>query len=298
MMKKEGDPTISPPPESRHRLGLGAIIQRIAHLSDVHVLERRSNETSSYSLSTRVVSIHRRLDGEARAIKMKLALDSAKRARADHIVISGDLTELGTPKQFERFAEVLHDSALAPEQVTLVPGNHDAYDSRDGWKRAMAGPLRAYAASSAGEPGHVVDRGGFAILPIDASRHQSIARSGGELTSDAADALERRTFDLALQKKATIVVLHHPPFGNSSNPWHFIDGLRGYGRLLNLLEKHPNLHLLHGHRHRIIDRIVGGTGKNRVFGASGTVDDTLGRPRVRLYEVRDRALESMGLAAA
>ncbi|WP_394825318.1 metallophosphoesterase family protein [Pendulispora albinea] len=274
----------------------GPLRQRIAHLSDVHVLEGRSNQ-SEYSLSTRVVSFHRRLDGEARALKMKHALDSAKRARADHIVISGDLTELGTSKQFERFAEVLHDAAVAPESVTLVPGNHDAYDSYDGWKRAMAGPLRAYAGSSAGEPGLVLDRGGFAILPIDACRHQSIARSGGELTNDAADALERRTSDPSLRKKATIVVLHHPPFGNAKNPWHFIDGLRGHARLLHLLEKHPNLHLLHGHRHRMVDRIVLGSKKNRVFGASATVDDAPGRPRVRLYEVCNDTLESVGLAA-
>src|SRR5882757_3368326 len=108
---------------------------RIAHLSDVHVLERRSRE--SYSLSTRVVSFHRRLDEGARAQKMKAALDCARRAKADHVVISGDLTELGTPAQFERFAEVLHEAGIAPEQVTLVPGNHDAYESPDGWKKAL-----------------------------------------------------------------------------------------------------------------------------------------------------------------
>jgi len=271
-------------------------LQRIAHLSDVHILERRGANDGSYSISTRMVSVHRRLDDNARALKMKAALESAKRARADHIVISGDLTELGTPQQFERFAEVLHDSNIDAARVTLVPGNHDAYDSSHGWKNAMAGPLRAYASSSATEPGRAIERETFTILPVDASRHQSIARSGGELTEAAAEALQRRIEDSALRAQATIVVVHHPPFGNDRNPWHFIDGLRGHDRLLNLLVKHPQLHVLHGHRHRIVDRIVGG-GKNRVFGASATVDDAPSRPRVRLYEVHDGSLESIGLAA-
>ena len=297
MMRRTGGPKEAYP-DSCPRLGLGNTLLRIAHLSDIHVLERRSRNAGSYSWGTRVVSIHRRLDDGARALKMKIALDCARRARADHIVISGDLTELGTPAQFERFAEILHESGIDPRCLTLVPGNHDAYDARDGWKKALTGPLRAFAASSAGEPGHLVDRGAFAILPIDASRHQSIARSGGELTERAADALQRRIEDPALQRKATVVVLHHPPFGNARSPWHFIDGLRGYARLLNLLMNHPHLHLLHGHRHRFLDRIVGGHGKSRVFGASATVDDTPARPRVRLYDVRDRALESLGLAAA
>jgi len=273
-------------------------MQRIAHLSDVHILERRGANDGSYSLSTRMVSVHRRLDEGARAAKMKRALDSAKRAHADHIVISGDLTELGTPKQFERFAEVLHDSALAADRITLVPGNHDAYDTSDGWKKAMAGPLRAYARSSASESGRVVERGAFAILPIDASRHQSIARSGGELTENAAQALQKCIEDPALRTKTTIVVLHHPPFGNANNPWHFIDGLHGYAHLLNLLVENPHVHLLHGHQHRMVDRIVGRSGKNRVFGASATVDDQSTRPRVRLYEAHDRTLDSIGLAAA
>ncbi len=224
---------------------------------------------------------------------MKAALDCARRAKADHIVISGDLTELGTPAQFERFAEVLHEAGIAPEQVTLVPGNHDAYEAPDGWKKAMAGPLRAYAASS--ESGQLVDRGAFAILPIDTSRHQSIARSGGELSNDAACVLQRQVEDPTMQGKAAIVVLHHPPFGNARNPWHFIDGLRGNAHLLNLLVRNPHLHLLHGHQHRIIDRIVG---KSRVFGAAATVDDAPARPRVRLYEVHDGTLESIGLCAA
>src|SRR5580692_2045741 len=103
-------------------------IRRIAHLSDVHMLEARP-ATGSHNLSVKFVSIGRSLDGRGRAAKLRRALAAAERSGADHFVISGDLTEVGTQEQYEAFADTLHDSAIHPERFTLVPGNHDAYTS-------------------------------------------------------------------------------------------------------------------------------------------------------------------------
>jgi len=111
---------------------------RLAHLSDVHLLEPRSGV---YGLAVQFVSVHRRLDAEARIAKLKRALATAVACGASHVVVSGDLTETGEPAQFELFAEVLHDSGVRPEDVTLVPGNHDAYGGVSAWRRAVEGPL-------------------------------------------------------------------------------------------------------------------------------------------------------------
>jgi hypothetical protein len=54
--------------------------------------------------------------------------------------------------------------------------------------------------------------------------------------------------------------------------------------------------LLHGHTHRLVDR-VGALGHASVFGAPATVDDEDGTPRVRLYDVREGGLEPAGLCA-
>ena len=275
---------------------------RIAHLSDVHLLEQR---TGSYGFSVKFVSVQRPLDAEGRVAKMRRALATAKAAGADHLVVSGDLTETGEAAQFERFAEVLHDSGFAPEAVTLVPGNHDAYGGARAWRLALEGPLRAFASTSAiaNTNGVAIDmaitgveRAGVALLPIDVTCVQSIVYCGGELTSATAAALERRLEDRALRDKAVVVVQHHPPFAPPSSVVRLVDGLRGYARLLQLLGRHPNVSLLHGHMHRVIDRIVGGIGRARVFGAPATVDDSPRAPRVRMYEVHDGALESVGFA--
>src|SRR5580700_4651887 len=79
-------------------------LTRIAHLSDIHMLdETRSDRVRarSYDLSTHFVSIGRPLDPVERRRKLKNGLAAAKRSGANHFVISGDLTEMGTKAQYD-----------------------------------------------------------------------------------------------------------------------------------------------------------------------------------------------------
>ena len=263
---------------------------RIAHLSDVHTLEPRR---AAYGWGVQFVSLGRTLDASGRLHKLERALDAAKRSGADHYVISGDLTEMGTEEQFEAFASVLVASGIDPVAVTLVPGNHDLYTEANAWQKALRGPLRAFAHASADAPGKVVDRGDLVLLPLDLTIYQSVARSGGHLTGDAETALAQRLDDPAFRDKALVIVQHHPPF-ERPRLLQWVDGLRNATRLMDLLAKSPRCHLLHGHLHHIVDRIIG-LGKHRVFGAPAVVDDKEDRARVRIYDVRNGALESVGL---
>jgi len=279
-------------------------MRRIAHLSDVHTLDpahRRSNNTR-YRFATKFVSLGRPVDPRSRARKLARALEAAKASGADHIVITGDLTEMGDVREFEHFANILDDAGLPPDGVTLVPGNHDAYTSDAGWRRALEGPLKRYAGASATGAGKIVDRDNVAFLPIDTSCFQSIARSAGTFTPDAARAVQARIDDPALRDKSIVLVMHHPPFEGRKNALtEWVVGLSGHTHLLDMLRNNPRLQLLHGHLHRVVDRIVdlgkGVAGRARIFGAPATVDDDDDRPRVRLYDVRDGLLESAGLFA-
>jgi 3',5'-cyclic-AMP phosphodiesterase len=277
-------------------VGQGNKVRRIAHLSDVHMLEARANPSHLHNLSLHFLSFGRVLDAGGRTQKLKRALAVAKQSQADHFVVSGDLTEVGCPGQFEAFAEALHGSEIEPEKITLVPGNHDAYTSPDAWKQALDGPLRAFASASSGEPGKVVDRGDVVFLPIDVTCFQSIARSAGELTPAWSDALERRLADPGMANKAVVIVQHHQPFAHARSAWQWIDGLRGHVRLMDLLTRYTRVQLLHGHMHKVVDRLVG-LGKSRIFGAPAVVDDAEEAPRVRLYDVRDGLLEDAGMCA-
>lgn len=294
---------------------------RIAHLSDVHVLDPGVHRSPTrYRVAARVVGLGRAIDPRSRATKLLRSLRSASQSGASHVVISGDLTELGSPAEFEHLAALLDEAKLPEGALTLVPGNHDAYTEASAWKRALEGPLKRWAGASAGEPGKVVERGDVVFVPIDTSYFQPIGRSGGMFTPEAAQAIERRLRDPAFADRAVVLVLHHPPVSQRSFVWRWIDGLRGVSHVLDLLARHPRVQLLHGHLHEVVDRSLPALAASlvparlkespspfsairpldarstRIFGAPAVVEDE-SAPRVRLYDLRDGAIESIGFAA-
>jgi 3',5'-cyclic AMP phosphodiesterase CpdA len=273
---------------------MNANATRIAHLSDVHMLDARPSRTrAGYSMGHRFLSFGRPLDAVARQKKLTQALQSARRVGADHVVISGDLTEIGAPGEFECLAESLHDSGIAAHRITLVPGNHDLYTSADAWRLALHGPLAAFRATSAQEPGRIVECAGVRVMPLDVARYQPVMRSAGWIDDRTLDAVHQRAGDPGLADRPLVVVQHHPPFVRATQAWQWIDGLIGAARLMSILEAFRHLFVLHGHLHSAVNKVLG-CGVARVLGATAIVDDK-DAPRVRLYDVRDGRLENAGL---
>jgi Icc protein len=269
-------------------------IPRIAHLSDAHMLDPRPGRTrSGWSMRVRFLSLGRPLDAAGRRRKLHRSLETARRVGADHFVLSGDLTEIGSPGEYETLAEVLHESGIAPERMTLVPGNHDLYSSADAWRWALEGPLAAFARTSAREPGKIVDIAGASLLPLDATFHQPVTRSAGWLPAEAIASIERRASDPTLARKPLVAIQHHPPFLRKTSALHWLDGLVGAHAMMAMLEKFRHLWVLHGHLHAIVDRALG-CGVSRIRGATAVVDDK-DAARVRIYDVREGRLEAAGL---
>jgi 3',5'-cyclic AMP phosphodiesterase CpdA len=268
---------------------------RIAHLSDVHMLDARpSRARSGYSMGHHFLSFGRPLDADLRKRKLAHALSASRRVGADHIVVSGDLTEIGAPGEFETLAEVLHDSGIPADRMTLVPGNHDLYTSADAWRWAIHGPLAAFKATSADKAGRVIECAGVRILPIDVARHQPVTRSAGWIGQEELESIHRHGADRGLSDRPLVVVQHHPPFVRPTKALHWIDGLVGAKHLMSLLETFRHLFVLHGHLHSAVNRALG-CGVARILGATAVVDDRDGS-RVRLYDVRDGQLTAAGLA--
>ena len=269
---------------------------RIAHISDVHMLDARPGRArSGWGMRHHFLSFGRRLDVEGRRDKLANAMSVARLAGADRVVISGDLTEIGAPEEYESLAEVLAQSAFAPGRVTLVPGNHDLYTSPEGWRRALEGPLRPYAASSASRPGVLIEHDDVALMPLDVTIHQPVTRSAGMIADDALEMVERRASDPALSRRPLVVVQHHPPFVRKTSALHWLDGLVGAASLMVLLEKFRHLFVLHGHLHAAVNRVLE-CGVARVLGATATVEDRTAA-RVRLYDVREGRLVAGAIAS-
>jgi len=236
----------------------------IAHITDMHLLER----TERHAFDVRFVSLGRRLDAEDRLAKARRAIATARAAGAEHYVFTGDLTETGTLAQFEVLAELLFECKLRPDDVTLLPGNHDAYTAPNVWRDALSGSLRPFARHAALEPGKVVDLGGAYLLPVDATFHQPVTRSAARFNDEIETALAERLADPALSSAPVVIAIHHPPQPRPG-PWHWVDGLLGGKRLLAMIEPRENVTVLHGHLHKAVDRPHG---LARVFGGAAVVD--------------------------
>jgi 3',5'-cyclic AMP phosphodiesterase CpdA len=244
---------------------------RFAHLSDMHLLERAERIRGRRSLDVRFVSLGRRLDAEDRLAKARAAIAHARAAGAEHFLFTGDLTETGALGQFEVLAELLAECKLRSDEVTLLPGNHDAYASENAWSEALDGPLRPWAKNAASEPGKIVELADAFVLPVDATFHQPVTRSAARLTEELESAIAARLGDPLVVRSRVVVAIHHPPHPRPG-PWHWVDGLLGGKRLLALVENAPNVIVAHGHLHQSIDRVHGAA---RVLGAAATVDGAM-----------------------
>lgn len=262
---------------------------RIAHISDLHLLEPEVGLRSAIERARLYyLSALRPLGAAGRVQRFRKALESAKAAGFDHLVITGDLTEDGKAGQFEEVARVLHESGIAPEKVTLIPGNHDAYEDPRGWERALEGSLSAFAKTSGGGTDKVIDLGELALLPISTSVHQHWSSSWGQIHRDELESLDRRAADPGLAKKALLIAQHHPPHPHRFAPMQWLDGLRENARLLALLARRATLQVLHGHMHLPVTRMLGEEGELRIFGAPAVVEAK--EPEIRYYETRGRMI--------
>lgn len=254
---------------------------RIAHLSDFHLVEPdHTLRRGSDWWRLRYLSFHRPIDADDRVHRATRALAAAHASGADHLVLTGDLTEDARESQFEILAELLRNSGFAPEQITLVPGNHDAY-CEGTWDRALDGSLAPWAPTSRG----LIDLAEAVIVPLSTAVEQIWTRSSGFLDlaalPDPARLLEHAA------DRAVVLALHHPPFRVLH---HWVHGLRNHLDLHGFLDAHPALSCLHGHVHRALDRTIG-LGDARVFSVAAVAE---AEAPLRVYSVVDGRLVPEG----
>lgn len=258
----------------------------IAHVSDLHLLEDDPLERRGADrLRLRLLMVGKPASPATRRLRVRRLLDRALRAHADHLVVTGDLTEDGTPAQFECLARVLAESGWPPSRVTLVPGNHDLYSSPDAWRDALSGPLARYAPTS--QEGAVVSLPDACVLPVSTAFHQPVFRAGGALSGAALEALSDWCSTRSGAWQTVVIAQHHPPRGHVAPPLQWFDGLQGHEALMQILARHDNLHVLHGHTHAAESRPVRAGGTERIFSADTAQSE---REPLRLYRARYRRL--------
>ena len=165
-----------------------------------------------------------------------------KQQMPDHVAVTGDLVNVSLDVEFAAAALWL-DTVGTPKDVTLVPGNHDAYIRRaSGW-----------AAQHWGEFSVVTTMRHFRSSPARAGR----ADRADDLAADRAVHGDRRLGGEQLAKLAEILVAlgREPLFrvalilSADPNKRHYMKRLIDGPMFRALLKEHGAELVLHGHNH-------------------------------------------------
>ena len=269
----------------------------LAHLSDLHLLERGHERRRGLARQRlALLSAGAPLDAERRIRQAVFALQTALRLGAEHVLVTGDLTEDGDRAQFEVLAEVLQRSGVSPEDITLVPGNHDGYSERDAFSRALEGPLRAYRGTSA--PGAHTLLSAAVVVPVSTViEGQWFTRSAGFIGCADLHRIRRFASRPDLRDRAVVVAQHHPVTQRALPPIDWLDGLQNAGELRDLLLERTRVHVLHGHVHREQTRRLCGRSDAQVFAASAVRNNDGDRLVVRMYRAESGRLYETVVAA-
>ena len=96
-------------------------------MSDPHVLSRTAAEWRSIVFNKRVTGYANLLLHRGRVHRREYLLAVLAAAeQSDHMVVTGDVTNLALEHEYEEAGALLADVARRTE-VTVVPGNHDVY---------------------------------------------------------------------------------------------------------------------------------------------------------------------------
>ncbi|MEM9174872.1 MAG: metallophosphoesterase [Myxococcota bacterium] len=284
---------------------------RFAHLSDWHATTlaggglarfrgKRISGWASWALNRR-----RHHDPAI----LEAAIRDVRAQAVDRVLVTGDLTHISLPQEFEVAAAQLATLG-SPEEVFLVPGNHDCYvrtdpaRTWDHWAPYLRGSTApelpaslAAVASPAPAEGRaptyadyptlrVHDR--LAVIGLCSSIPTPIFVAGGELGETQRIRLEALLSALGREGFFRVVLIHHPIAAGSEPARRALwDG----DALRDILARTGAELVLHGHKHRRRLRTVPGPdGEVPIIGVPsssevGSKPDK--RAQYHLYRVRD-----------
>jgi 3',5'-cyclic AMP phosphodiesterase CpdA len=134
----------------------------------------------------------------------------------DHVAITGDLVNIALPAEFAHARHWL-ETLGAPADVSVVPGNHDAYVAAAGfhrdrhWSPYMAGDAPQAAPNPAGMFPYLRRRGSVALIGVSTAIATPPFMATGEVGEQQIARIAKMLDDLRTEHMFRIVMIHHPP---------------------------------------------------------------------------------------
>ncbi|HEY4238504.1 MAG TPA: metallophosphoesterase [Kofleriaceae bacterium] len=273
---------------------------RLAHCSDLHLLSHDGAGWRALA-NKRWIGAANLLSNRSRHYHVAAFEDMVTDMNAlgiEHVLCTGDVTNLALRQEFE-FARGKFDALVnGPANVTVLPGNHDAYVAEgvplfaelfgdfntpdDGW---------AWPASTDGDDDThwpvVRVRGDLALIGVSTSRSTPWFTAYGRIGDAQLARLRTALEDPRLAGKVRVVGIHHPPAGRRAESR--IRGLKDHAAFAEVIAAAGADLIVHGHEHRdMTEALAGPDGPVPVRGiASGTYHHN--KPertgRYRIFEI-------------
>ncbi len=276
---------------------------KIAHLSDLHVLGEAPEPWTAYTNKrfTGWVNLALRRHATHKHEVVQALCREIARQRPDHVVITGDFSNLAFSGELVRARELLErELEMSPADVSVVPGNHDLYTRGSARTQRFAGIFSGYMTSdlpdlatahASGPFPFVRLRGDVAIIGLSSATPRPPMIASGSIGRPQRDALARVLGRGELRGRLPMVLMHHPPHNPASKVRAATNGLYDAPAMRAVLRQAERAVVLHGHLHQ---RMAGelGAGLRSIGATSASLlhDDDDRRAGFNVYETSGGAL--------
>lgn len=249
--------------ESGERVAYEGRMFRLAHISDVH-LGPLPGLTYRELASKRVVGYvnwqrNRRRHMHDAVIDTIVA--DMKASTPDHLTVTGDLVNLALDGEIEMAKHWL-ETLGSPEDVSVVPGNHDAYVPG-----AFDKVCRSWAAWMSGDGvtapidrnafPYLRVRGNVALIGVSTARATAPFMANGFFLEGQAQRLATVLDATNKRGLLRVIMIHHPPVRGAVAQQKRLFGI---SRFHKTVHRHGAELVLHGHSHLPSLFFIGGRG--------------------------------------
>ncbi len=166
------------------------------------------------------------------------------------MVLTGDVVNISTRAEFAA-ARAWLEGLARPEELALIPGNHDFYvaDAMQAGLPLLA-PWMAADVAACTLPGFPTVRysGNVAVIGLNSTYPAPWREASGRLGADQLERLETVLLDCAAKGLCRVVLVHHPPLPALNEKPR--KALKNAGELEEVLARAGAELVLFGHTHR------------------------------------------------
>jgi 3',5'-cyclic AMP phosphodiesterase CpdA len=221
---------------------------------------------------------------------LQALLEDLRGRSFDHLALTGDLCNIALESEWQAALRWILATGLAPEQITVIPGNHDAYVPevvKDGsFERLFAAYQTAELRAGEASYPFVRLRGEVALVCVSTAVPTGDLGAWGRVGEAQFGRLETLLVAPEVKARRRIVLIHHPPLinrlGEDLN-------LRDREVLQALLRRTGADLVLHGHDHRDFWKELPGPDGSRIpvvgVGSASYSGGPKKRSRYRIFEV-------------